>query len=331
MITLRVFESHSFDPRVNLAIEEWLLDHTPRAEIWLYLWQNEHTIVLGKNQNAWFECNLKAFEEDGGSLVRRLSGGGCVYHDLGNLNFTFFACENHYDTARQTVVLKRALRSFGIEAEVSGRNDVLVDGCKVSGNAYCQRGPKHYHHGTLLVDCDFSKMAAYLTPHRKKLEAKGVSSVASRVLNLKEAAPDLTIPALKEALAKAFEEEYSGEALHQKGDVRDVFPIPEDELSPLIKKYASEEWTLRSPEPFTWLSDVVRLSEDPCFGLFQLGLSAREGRISKAVLYTDSLDETCSLRTEQALLSQPFDRDTIKQALHQAGLAPLTSLLASFP
>ena len=337
MIRPRCFQSLSVDPTVNLAIEEWLLFHVPEDEIWLYLWQNEHTVVLGKNQNAWFECNIKAFEEDGGSLVRRLSGGGCVYHDLGNLNFTFLVRADNYDAARQTKVLQKALLSFGITAEVSGRNDLTVHGCKVSGNAYYRSGDRRYHHGTLLVNVDPSAMGRYLTPNRLKLSAKGVSSVASRVMNLKDEVPDMTIAALQAALRKAFWEEYQTDRELSESDaadlrdVREALPIPEEELLPLIRKYASDEWTLRSPEPFTYLSAVKRFDEEPFRGLFQLGLTAKDGIIERAVLFTDSLDNTFSERTEAALTGLPYHRESVKRALTGAGLSPLTVLLADLP
>ena len=133
---LTIIESDSTNPYKNLALENWLLDHVAEDEVILYLWQNQHTVVVGKNQNAWKECNISTLEADGGHLARRLSGGGAVYHDLGNLNFTFLAHKARYDVAKQLEVILRGLQRLGIEAEKSGRNDILVDGRKVSGNAF---------------------------------------------------------------------------------------------------------------------------------------------------------------------------------------------------
>ena len=147
-------------------------------------------------------------EAEGGHLARRLSGGGAVFHDLGNLNFTFLVPAEDYDVARQLAVIAEACRSLGIGTETSGRNDLLADGRKFSGNAFYQSGTNHYHHGTLLVDVDTERMGRYLSPSQAKLAAKGVSSVRSRVVNLRELRRDLTIPMLREALTGAFSQVY---------------------------------------------------------------------------------------------------------------------------
>ena len=139
------------EPYRNLAVERYLLEHTPAGSVTLYLWQNKNTVVIGRNQNPWAECNMAQLRRDGGHLVRRLSGGGAVYHDSGNLNFTFLTDARTYNLARQLEVITGALKSLGINAGKSGRNDILVDGRKVSGNAFYTSGGKKYHHGTLLI------------------------------------------------------------------------------------------------------------------------------------------------------------------------------------
>ena len=128
--------SDCIDPYTNLATEKTLLDCVGDNEIILYLWQNQNTVVIGKNQNALTECRCALLEEDGGHLARRLSGGGSVFHDLGNLNFTFLCAKENYDLSRQMQVIKEACALGGISAEISGRNDILADGKKFSGNAF---------------------------------------------------------------------------------------------------------------------------------------------------------------------------------------------------
>ena len=165
-------EGQTFDPYFNLAMEKWLCDHLDGRRI-LYLWQNEHTVVIGKNQNPLKECRLAALKQDGGLLARRCSGGGAVYHDLGNLNFTFLVREADYSVPRQLEVILHALNALGIPAERSGRNDILADGRKCSGNAFYRSEGRCYHHGTLLVDVDRAAMSRYLTVDPAKLAAKG--------------------------------------------------------------------------------------------------------------------------------------------------------------
>ena len=189
---LSYFISSSTNPYLNLAVEEYLLETVKPNQLILYLWQNERTVVIGKNQNAWKECRFQELEADGGHLARRLSGGGAVFHDLGNLNFTFLMPSSDYDLSKQMSVILEAVRSLGIDAQKSGRNDVTVDGKKFSGNAFCQKGTNSYHHGTLMLRVDTQKVARYLNVSEKKLRSKGVSSVTSRVCNLCDFIPDLS-------------------------------------------------------------------------------------------------------------------------------------------
>ena len=207
--SLYVCRGRGTDPYENLALEEALLNRVGEGELILYLWQNERTVVIGKNQNPWKECRTALLAEEGGHLARRLSGGGAVFHDLGNLNFTFLMSAQDYDLPRQLAVIERACRSLGIPAARSGRNDLLADGRKFSGNAFYKHNGKAYHHGTLMVDVDLEMVQRYLSPSRAKLAAKGVDSVRSRVVNLREFVPTLSVRQLENALIAALAEVYT--------------------------------------------------------------------------------------------------------------------------
>ncbi|MCF0150049.1 MAG: lipoate--protein ligase, partial [Firmicutes bacterium] len=211
--TLQVYKSISTDPYRNLAIEEYLLDSVKKNCCILYLWQNKNTVVIGKNQNGWKECRTELLKEEGGLLARRLSGGGAVFHDLGNLNFTFLVNTEDYDVDRQLTVIQNACHLLGIDARRSGRNDLLCMERKFSGNAFYKTKEKCYHHGTLLLHADTEKMSRYLNPSAAKLKAKGVDSVRSRVLNLCEVKPDLTVDAMMSALIQSFAAVYGGEPM----------------------------------------------------------------------------------------------------------------------
>ena len=190
-----ICESRFTSPYRNLAAEEYLTRTLPDNTSIMFLWQNDNTIVIGKNQNCYAECRVAELAADGGHLARRLSGGGAVRHDMGNLCFSFIARGEDYDVQRQLSVIAAACREFGIDAQPTGRNDITADGAKFSGNAFFSVGDAHCHHGTVLIDCDFGAMARYLTVKKSKLQAKGIESVRSRVVNLNTLCEGLTVPA----------------------------------------------------------------------------------------------------------------------------------------
>ena len=197
------------DPFSNLALEASFCRLAAQiGQPILYLWQNVPCVVIGCSQNPWLECDLAAMDADGVLLVRRRTGGGAVYHDGGNLNYSFCLPEGMFSEDRQYDVILAALQSLGIRAERTGRNDLVADGKKLSGSAFLHSNGAALQHGTLLVESDLSVFGRYLTPEREKFAAKGVKSVASRVANLTEFAPELTIERLCTAIIDAFSAEY---------------------------------------------------------------------------------------------------------------------------
>ena len=281
MITrIYYYTEESTDPYYNLAIEQHLLDIVPKGSCILYLWQNAHTVVIGKNQNCWKECKMQELKEDGGQMVRRLSGGGAVYHDLGNLNFTFVTHKEDYDISRQLDVILTALHALGIHAEKSGRNDLHVGGRKCSGNAFYDNGRQCFHHGTLLVDVDKEKLSKYLQVSPGKLSGKGVDSVQSRVVNLKELNPDITIAQLKNALLRAMEAVYQCEI-----EEIDEFDLDEVEIAAHSLKFGSDQFRLGKRIPFTW-----EVEQRFAWGGIELQCEVEAGKIKSALIYTDALD-----------------------------------------
>jgi len=154
---LKVYESMSNDPFFNLATEDWLLREGDFSHT-LFLWRNAPTIVIGRHQNPYKECLLQKMDEKGITLARRHSGGGAVYQDLGNSIFTFISPQNEFSKEKNSQIIINALATFNIKAEASGRNDILVDGLKVSGSAYKIQPPRALHHGTLLIDTNLDDL-----------------------------------------------------------------------------------------------------------------------------------------------------------------------------
>ena len=275
-----IYRSQSLDPYFNIATEKHLLDSVREGECILYLWQNQNTVVIGRNQNAWAECRTSLLEQEGGKLARRLSGGGAVFHDLGNLNFTFLVSEQDYNLDRQLKVIQTACAAVGIQAERSGRNDLLVDGQKFSGNAFFHSLGHAYHHGTLLVSADMDKLSRYLTPSKAKLDAKGVASVRSRVANLQGFYPGLTCQQLSGLMEDAFSQVY--------GLTPELIFLSDDALQS-IQAYAAElqswQWLYGPRLPFSF-----RCEARFPWGGIELQLQVESGYIRSAQVYSDAMD-----------------------------------------
>lgn len=344
---LLVCRSGGTDPYENLALEEALLSRVGEGELILYLWQNARTVVIGRNQNPWKECRTALLAEEGGHLARRLSGGGAVFHDLGNLNFTFLMSAEDYDLPQQLTVIERACQSLGIPAQRSGRNDLLAEGRKFSGNAFYKHNGKAYHHGTLMVDVDLEKVQRYLSPSKAKLAAKGVNSVRSRVVNLREFVPDLTIPRLADALIAALAEVYPVASAISRPDEAETFQVCHSERSEesvppspvlpldvnaldfhtLTKKYKSDAWLYGQKLPFT-----ASVEDRFPWGGVELQFQVESGVIRAAKVYTDAMDETLAGTAEEALTGRPFRLASLSAAMEHAALservkADLLSLL----
>ena len=276
---LQFIVSNQTNPYWNIAVENYLVEH---AEcITLYLWRNRRTVVIGQNQNPFSEVNVEALEADGGYLMRRKTGGGAVYHDDGNLNFSFVVPKSLYDQRRQFAVIQRAVESFGLHTELSGRNDILAEGRKFSGNAFSKGRVNDLHHGTLLISGDMSDLARYLKPKPAKLQKHGVQSVRSRVVNLSELNPGITPDSIVPCLRAAFELEYSGKS--EYSEYSEIIKRPE--VRALYEQFASPEWKYGR-----WRTFTAQRSAQFDWGGVELSLTIDNDVITEVQLASDALD-----------------------------------------
>ena len=252
---LQFIVSNQTEPYWNISVENYLVETADAVT--LYLWRNRRTVVIGQNQNPFSECNVEALEADGGYLMRRKTGGGAVYHDDGNINFSFVVPKALYDQTRQFGVIQRAVESFGLHTELSGRNDILVEGRKFSGNAFSK--------GRV------NDLARYLKPKPAKLQKHGVASVRSRVVNLSELNPGINAEVLAPRLREAFEAEYgcvatevSFESLMQLPGVRELH---DHSASPEWKYGRWRTFTAQRSAQFDWGGVEVALTVDEARGV----------------------------------------------------------------
>lgn len=289
-----------------MALEEFLIKHVRENEIILYLWQNDNTVVVGKNQNCWRECKCSELEKDGGKLARRLSGGGAVYHDLGNLNFTFVMDKKLYNLEKQLKVIIEALKKVGIEAEFSGRNDIIVKGKKFSGNAFYSNNSSALHHGTLLVNSDFSKLAGYLQVSKEKIQSKGIDSVQSRVVNLKELNNSITLDGIISNLQSTFIKLYGG-----NGEVLELKPF-EEEIKSLYNKYSSWQWRYGESPNFD-----ISFQKRFTWGEIEICLNCEDGHIVDSKVYSDAMDYEIITEISKKLKGIKFEMGCIISSIRE--------------
>lgn len=206
---MNVYIATSHDPFYNLAVENWLFREMLTDTPILYLWQNAPSVIIGRAQNPWRECNIDALNNDNIAIVRRQSGGGTVYHDLGNVNYTIMSKSQDYDKKANLELIVNALKSCGINAHASERNDILVTHAnidyKISGSAFRETKDKSFHHGTLLINADTSKLYHYLHHNiDESLITKGVHSRRSSVINLAAINPDISTQMIRNCFLNQF-------------------------------------------------------------------------------------------------------------------------------
>ena len=308
MAKARCFISDTYDPFFNLATEDWIFNCLDPTEHILFLWRNNPTVVIGRNQNPWAECDIKKISENNVQLVRRQSGGGAVFQDLGNTNFTFLSSREDYDRKKNFEIIIKSLSKLGINAQTSGRNDILVDGKKISGSAFKENPDRAFHHGTLLINVNLNELAQYLTPSPKKLIKHGTTSVKSRVINLVEFNKELTHQILIDSIIDEFFSMYKAEKKVEVLNNKDLQNITK--LNDYYQFLKSDNWRFGETPKFQ-----QQLTEHFAWATIDMHLDTEEGKIKKVKIFSDCLDTQLIEETERAIEGLKYNSKSITEKL----------------
>lgn len=305
---LRILRTKVTNPWFNLATENWILHDLDPDTFTLYLWRNDNAVVIGRYQNPWVECKVEKMEADGVCLARRESGGGAVYHDLGNSNFTFLSSKENYRQGDNFSIIVNALAKLGIEAAKSGRNDVVVEEKKISGSAFRQTATRCFHHGTLLIDADITKLGDYLSPNRLKLESKGIKSVRSRVANLVDFVSGLDHEKVCEAIIESFCD-FHGEKVEVEWlDEETLKQI--QSLDEHYQKLSDWQWRFGRTPDFSHQMET-RFE----WGMIALHLDVEKAHVQKCKIFSDALDTSLVELLEKKLVGMLYNSQGVSEHL----------------
>lgn len=298
-----ILRSNSVNPYFNLAAEQVLLD-SELNDI-LILWRNSPAVIIGRNQNAYAEINEAYVRKHQIAVVRRLTGGGAVFHDLGNINYTFITPQTEgsaLDFKRFCTPVIEALRNLGADAEMSGRNDILIHGKKISGSAQCVRNGKTMHHGTLLYSADLSYIAGSLNVDAAKLNSKGIKSVSSRVGNIADL---IDIKMDTDAFMDYLESRFEGERIHLSDDMIHKIQLIADTV------YSTWEWNYGQSKAY----DRQTKKYFP-FGLMEISLNLDGGIIRDIKITGDFFGRLSIASLEDALRGKRCEYDCVADILN---------------
>lgn len=310
----------SMDPYFNLALEEYTVINMPDQKSYFILWQNQPTVVVGKNQNTIEEINKKFIAEKDIKVVRRMSGGGAVYHDTGNLNFTFVVNENRdfSNFAKFTRPVIKALQKVGIEAENNGRNDITIEGKKFSGNAQFRYHNRLLHHGTILFDSCIEDMVEALNVSEMKISSKGIKSVRSRVTNIKEhLSSAVTIQDFKQILTQTVLAEEEEQAVYSLTD-QDLQAV--NDLR--NRKYATWDWNYGTSPVF----NVQKMKKFE-WGTMDVRLEVRKGKISGCRIFGDYFARREIAELEKEIIGTGYRRDDLSEQIRHINIKEYLPLL----
>lgn len=306
---MRYLRNPHTNPYYNMAFDEFCLESLPIDEPVFYLWQNRPAVIVGYNQEVNTEVNLEYLKANDIALVRRVTGGGAVYHDLGNLNYTIVGRSEDLerDYPEYASLMMKALQTLGIPATLSGRNDILVKGKKISGFAKRVSRNRLMVHGTLMYDVDLDKLTQVLNPSATKLQSKGIASVRSRVANLREYLPEIAdIQAFSQRLEEILSCNYKDAE----------YKLSEDDLAHIQKltdeKFATWEWNY-GHSPKATLTHTARLA---C-GTVEVHLTLKENRIASCRFGGDFLGNLPASEVEKALQGVVYEASAIRECLSQ--------------
>lgn len=304
------------DPQINLAIEEYVLQNFGEKDTYLLFYINAPSIIIGKNQNTIEEINIDYVEDNNIKVVRRLSGGGAVYHDEGNLNFSFITKDDgdsFHNFERFTKPVVEALNKMNVPAELIGRNDLLIEGRKFSGNAQFSTRGRMFSHGTLMFDSEIEHVVEALNVSKEKIESKGIKSIRSRVANITEFLEEkITMEQFKELiLTYIFDVE----------DVKDVptYELTEEDWDNIYKlseeRYQQWEWNYgRSP------AYNVKASHKFPSGLLDVRLDVKKGIIENCKIYGDFFGLGDVKDIEEKLIGVRHNRAAVEEALEDVDI-----------
>lgn len=311
MPELQWIDLRTTDPAFNLAAEQFVFEMLPKDKAYFMLWQNDNAIIIGKYQNTQAEINEKYVREHKIKVVRRLSGGGAVYHDMGNLNFTFIADAGELEQLNMRIFCEpivSALSSIGVKAEINGRNDMTIDGKKFSGNAQYMRGGRIMHHGTIMFSSNLGTLTNALNVDPSKIESKGMKSVRSRVTNIAEhTGGSITLEDFRRELKKEIAESNGGtEYRFSETDLAEIEKIR-------AQRYEKWEWNYgKSPEGI-----IKKSCRFPDCGKVDIYIRTDKGLISSVQFRGDFFSKTDPTELEELLLGCKYDRDELGQIISQ--------------